>query len=607
MLQRPETAKGMADPPAGNQESHREFRLVIFGDGTVRTVPLHGVRWTLGRAPDTTIPLRDPTVSRKHLILERHGDTFHFRDLGGSNPILVDGKVVGEGCFGIGQTLQVGLTRLAIEPRRRRAVVVPPSDATIVLSREVIDEEALASTSTAPLAAIARRVLERIEWTFADLGELSDIAEPLLDLGLNLTQRRRGVLGQLPPRGGFEILASLDLLRLGDEVEVPETVLHEARRLNRPNLLTSQEQGRVVERLVVPLGPGPEGVLVLEDPGPDAVGGQELLRLGRALGVVTWHRLQEASERLRLREEVHRLRFHDTTAHQALLASARLQPLRQRLRELAPSDDPVLLNGEPGTEQEQLAHYLHCAGRRSRRPFVAIDLRNLPASQLQTELFGEGARSSAALRARGGTLLVVGFDTLPLDLQQRLVASVDQVPLDDHGFGAPRLVVGTSRESAAAALRGLGEPLGARLQATALDIPPLRSAPGDISALTELFLSAMGSAADGSPRLIGERAKRLLAAYAWPGNTAELRAVLETAAANAGNQPIAPRHLPEALAELPAPGVASQRPPTLEELEKRYIAEVLEQVGGNRARAAQVLGIAASTLYEKLRRYQLGN
>jgi transcriptional regulator with AAA-type ATPase domain len=596
----------MTAPAHSPLEPGREFRLVIFGDGTVRTVPLHGLRWTLGRAPDTNIPLRDPTVSRKHLILERQGDAFRFRDLGGSNPLLLDGRVANEGTLEVGQTLQVGLTRLAIEPRRRRAVVVPPTDATIVLSREVIDDEAQASPTATTLAAIARRVLERLEWTFADLGELSDVAEPLLELGLNLTQRRRGVLGRLLPQGGFEMLASLDLQRLGGDVEIPETVLHEARRLNRPNLLTSREPGRVVERLVVPMGPGPDGILVFEDPQAETVGGQELLRLGRTLGIVAWHRLQEATERLRLREEVQRLRFHDTTAHQGLLASARLQPLRQRLRELAPGDQGLLLAGEPGTEQEELARYLHTAGSRSRRPFVAIDVASLPATRLPGELFGDGTRTAAALRARGGTLFVAGFDGLAPDLQLRLVQSIDQVPIDDFGFGPPRLVVGVTGNQAAAVLSLLPRGVAAYFQSAALDIPPLRSAPSDVLALAELHLSTMGSTPDGSPRLLGERVKRILAAHPWPGNTAELRAVLETASANAGNQPIAPRHLPDELAELVVPNAEAQPMPTLAEMEKRYIMEVLDRHGGNRARAAQVLGIASSTLYDKIRKFEQG-
>ncbi|MCC7063683.1 MAG: FHA domain-containing protein, partial [Planctomycetes bacterium] len=165
------------------------FRLIVLGDGSVRTIPLLGSRWIIGRAPECTVPLRDPTVSRRHIGLERHGECFRFQDLGGSNPILLDGRPVSQGILDVGQTLLIGLTRLTLERRRPSAVIVPDSSATIMLAREVIDEELPAPSAATTFAGIARRVLERIEWTFADLGGLPDVAEPLLDLALNLTGR----------------------------------------------------------------------------------------------------------------------------------------------------------------------------------------------------------------------------------------------------------------------------------------------------------------------------------------------------------------------------------------------------------------------------------
>jgi DNA-binding NtrC family response regulator len=122
--------------------------------------------------------------------------------------------------------------------------------------------------------------------------------------------------------------------------------------------------------------------------------------------------------------------------------------------------------------------------------------------------------------------------------------------------------------------------------------------------LAELILTDLGPNPDGTPRLLTERAKKDLAAYGWPENVRELRRVLETAASRAGRAQIAPRHLPEYLSdphqETPLPDLL-----TLEQLEARHISDVLQRVGGNRAKAAQLLGIAASTLYDKLRRYAL--
>lgn len=586
--------------------SQPTFRLVILGEGSVRTVPLSGQRWVLGRAPDCTIPLRDPTVSRRHLAIERNGDCFRFQDLGGSNPILLDGRPANQGVLAIGQTLLIGLTRISLERRNRTTTVVPETNHTVMLSREVIDDEVAGPGAAQSLAGVARRVLERIEWTFADLGGLADVAEPLLDLAMNLTGRRRGLIGRFTPNGSIETYASLDAFGVGQDLRMPEQVLTEARRIGRANLLTMQEHGTPVVRLVLPLGPGPDGIMVLEEPIPGAAQGQELLRLGRTLGMVAWHRLQEATERLRLREEVQRLRFHGTTAHNALLASTRLQTLRQQLREIANQDRGVALIGEEGTEREDLARYLHVEGNRAKAAFVSIQLANLPEWKREKELFGDAqGQASAASRASGGTLFLDHIDQLPIPLQERLVQSLAAIPVapDGDGKGRPRLVVG-AEEGPQQAPGGWFPGLAEFVEAAALTVPPLRDDARDVLALAELFLSEMGNTPDGSPRLLSERTKRLLVGYPWPGNVRELRQVLEVAASSAGNQAIAPRHLPEALAE-PVDSGGNVLIPTLEDVEQKHIRDVLQRVGGNRARAAQVLGIAASTLYEKLKRFAI--
>ncbi|MFY9345922.1 MAG: helix-turn-helix domain-containing protein, partial [Planctomycetota bacterium] len=133
-----------------------------------------------------------------------------------------------------------------------------------------------------------------------------------------------------------------------------------------------------------------------------------------------------------------------------------------------------------------------------------------------------------------------------------------------------------------------------------LEVPPLRGHPRDILALAELMLSELGTRPDGSPRLLTERAKRLLVTWSWPGNVRELRLVLESAAAQARNEPIAPRHLPPTVCAGPGEA-ANPAIPTLADVERQHIADVMQRTGGNRTRAAQILGIAPSTLYEKLK------
>lgn len=574
-----------------------QYRLLVFGDGSVRTVALNGSRWIIGRAGDCDITLRDPTVSRRHLLLERRGDEFHFQDLGGSNPILCDGRALRQGTLAVGQVLAIGLSRLSLELRHRPSPLAAPPVPTVVLSREVADDDLPAGNNHDLFVSTARRVLERIEWTFADLGDLADAAEPLLSLSLNLTRRRGGWIGRFDGPGTVEMLATLDSDGRSRSFQLPEATLLDARRIARPHLLTTQEASQARHRLVVPLGPVANGLMVLEDPEPDAPDGQELLRLADSLGKVVWHRLQETAERLRLRADLERLRFHGTPAHHALLASARLQQARDRARDLVLGGQPVLLVGEPGTELLDLARYLHAESPRRNGPFVSWNPERTPPSHHDRALLGDAGSGEPGCvqRARGGVLFLEELAQLAPTLQLELVHSLRAAP---PGGDAPLLFAAVPRAAdVAATAAAFGWQPHHRV-----DVPPLRGHPRDILALAELFLSELGSRPDGAARLLTERARRQLLAHSWPGNVRELRLVVEAAAAAAGNQPIAPRHLPP---ELAAEAAATPELLTLEAVERQHIREVMERTGGNRVRAAQLLGIATSTLYEKLKRFQI--
>jgi len=571
------------------QEAH--FRLLILGDGSVRTIPLTGSRWTIGRSLDCSITLRDPTVSRRHLLLERDGNTFRFQDLGSANPALLDGRSTRQSVIAPGQQLTIGLTRLVLEERRRPAPIATNQVSTVILSREVIDEELPRDEDPSAFTTTAAKVLQSIEWTFADLGDLADAAEPLLELALNLSGRRSGWLARFPTPNSVETLAAITATGQQFVPSLPENALEDARRIPHPHLLRTRENEHERERLLVPLGDSGAGILVLEDPLTEAPHGQELLRLAQSLGKVVWHRLQETMERLRLRDELERLRFHGTDAHNALLTSVRLQGARERVRSRAADRQGLLLVGEPGTEREDLARFLHAESARRAEPFVVWDASI--ENSAEADLLGDGEQLGALQRAAGGTLFVDEAATMPIATQQRLAALLGD---EQHDV---RLVLAACYDDEA----GWSPELRRQATSESVSIPPLRDDARDVLALAELFLSGLGTCPDGSPRLISERAKRVLTTHSWPGNVRELRLTLEAAAARAGNQPIAPRHLP---IDQTADGAREATPlPTLEDVEREHIQEVMRRTGGVRSRAAQVLGIASSTLYEKLKRYAI--
>jgi DNA-binding NtrC family response regulator/pSer/pThr/pTyr-binding forkhead associated (FHA) protein len=589
------------------------FRLVVFSSSAVRTVPLHGDRWTLGRAEDCDICLRDQTVSRRHLVIERVGEEFRFRDLGSSNLALIDGKPMSEGRLLPGTTLMIGLCRITLDRREVRAKVIADNTTTVVVSRETLAE---VPDRRAPVQVDARRlnidaithIVECLELPLADLGSSTDAAEPLLDLALNLTNRQRGALGLFPPTGHFQCLATLDRTEPERELRIHERVLSDARAAQAPFLISQQSRSEVIERVVIPFGPGPSGLLLLEKPGPDAPAGQDVLRLARALGNVAWQRLSEAEQRLRLRDEVAKLRYAGTSSHSAVLASSRLQQLRKQLREAATLRSPVMLIGEDGTERQELAHYLHAESPQAFGPFVTFHPAVLPAEHIEGELFGAGRNSGGALAsAHGGTLYIDQPHMLPPQLQERLAEVLHDGRLEvGTGYSVPltvRVVTSAPAEPGSNGTKALVPALAKLLAAIRLTIPPLRHEPRDAVAIAEQLLAELGPAADGQRRSLSDRSKQLLQEYPWPGNVRQLRTVIESAIARAGQGQILPRHLPDEVRD-PDPSDLTGVP-TLEELETKHIRSVLARVGGNRTRAATALGIAASTLYEKIKRYRL--
>jgi transcriptional regulator with AAA-type ATPase domain len=585
----------MANETPADEATHR---LMITGDGTVRYVPLHGrTRWLVGRGNGCNIELRSQTVSRQQLEIVFRDQQWFFKNLSSSNPVRLAGEQVQHGALAENQTLAIGLTQLTLQRRKPPAPLRDTGGNTLVVRREVAEEPPSRLPVPMPALNDAAIVLEQMASTFADFGALSDAADPLLEVAMSLTGRRRGWIGRALPDGRLEQLA-------GDPGgEVPIRLLTEATRFADPQLLGTEESGGERQRLVIPLGPAQQGVLVLEDPAPEALGGQELLRLARSLGTVVWQRLCETTERIHSRTEMQRLRFHGTVAHKALLTSRRLSEARQAALGLGGSSLPVLILGEEGTEREDLARYLHTEGPRRSHPFVACNAQRLVGGDQLVTLFADaGDRTGLWQQAAGGTLLIDYGEALAPTVQQRLL-EVIAAPVDDEA--PPPLLVLSSNAAVDGTDARWSPELAERLRGQILVIPPLRADSRDVLTLAELFLAELRAGPDDRPHALSSRAQMLLGNYHWPGNVHELKVVLEAAAVRAGKQVIQPRHLPAHIGEEAGNGSAPTDLPTLDEIERRYILDVMQRTGGNRSRAASILGIASSTLYEKLKRFKI--
>ncbi len=306
-----------------------------------------------------------------------------------------------------------------------------------------------------------------------------------------------------------------------------------------------------------------------------------------------------------------------------------MRDLRALIQRLGRSESPVLLLGETGTGKEVVARAIHQA--HGSGPFVPIDC-SLIATLLESELFGhsKGAFTGAVSTKRGliemaegGTAFFDEIGELPIDMQAKLLRVLQEKEIRPLGSVTGRAarfrpIAATNRDLGVEAERGtFRRDLYYRLNVVKLRLPPLRDRKEDIPELAEHFLRRHGHGHGLTTELMDE-----LIRYDWPGNVRELEnAIQQMVALNSGPW-LRPVDLPSALegsraaarasqlATL-AEAVGNQEPAAsasvlpLEELEKHAIAEALAFTRGDRARAASLLGIGRTTLYRKMKRYQV--
>jgi DNA-binding NtrC family response regulator len=290
----------------------------------------------------------------------------------------------------------------------------------------------------------------------------------------------------------------------------------------------------------------------------------------------------------------------------------------------ARADSTVVITGESGTGKDVLARFIHTRSSRADSPVIAVNCSAVPESLFESEFFGHerGAFTGATATKRGlieaadgSTLFLDEVGEMPAQIQVKLLRFLEEGRFRRVGSTRDResdvrVVAATNRNLAEDVQQGrFRADLFYRLNVISLHIPPLRRRREDIPALVEHFLTVFRERFNRPALDLSEEARRRLSAYDWPGNVRELRNCLERAAALAQGDAIeADQVLPPSAAQVQEGGAGESvaAPVTLDELERRHILRVLEDAGGNRERAAAILGISARTLYRKLREYETG-
>jgi two-component system response regulator HydG len=336
--------------------------------------------------------------------------------------------------------------------------------------------------------------------------------------------------------------------------------------------------------------------------------------------------LTRAVQHRALRDEVKRLRqqVRGPSGNDELIGvSPAIRKVADLIERVSETDATVLITGESGTGKELVARALHKHSRRAAGPFVAINCAAMPEPLLESELFGhvKGAftdartpRQGLFLKASGGTLFLDEIAELPIGMQPKLLRALQEktvrpVGSDHEEPYDARILTATNRDiEAEVEERRFREDLFYRINVVRIPVPPLRARGNDVLLLAQHFLKHFAKES-GKPVVgISPPVADKLLSYSWPGNVRELQNCVERAVAFTRFEELSVDDLPEQIrhyrgTDRSVPGIDALELITMEEVERRYILRVLEQLDGNKTAAAEALGLDRRTLYRKLERY----
>ena len=319
-------------------------------------------------------------------------------------------------------------------------------------------------------------------------------------------------------------------------------------------------------------------------------------------------------EVVRLKKEVES-RYH---FHRLIGKSPSMQKIYDLIQRISDSSGNVLITGESGTGKELVAKAIHYNGVRKEGPFVAVNCAAIPETLLESELFGykRGAFTDAKTDKKGlifgatdGTLFLDEITEMSPMLQAKLLRVIEEKevrPLGDtnsHPIDV-RIISASNRDIRSLIREGrFREDLYYRLKVIDIELPPLRERKEDIPLLVQHFTGKFSDETKKKISGVSEDALKLLVNYSWPGNVRELENVIQRAITLTQYETIRPDDLPSSMLQEIRENVLDKglrEKYSIDQLEKEYIRKILIEVGGNKSKAAEILGLDRKTLYRKL-------
>jgi len=335
------------------------------------------------------------------------------------------------------------------------------------------------------------------------------------------------------------------------------------------------------------------------------------------------HVINNIMEKKNLKEENRflRRRLKEQRQFDTLVSiSPKMREINQIINRISANDSPVFIEGESGTGKELVARAIHYNSKRAKKPFIPVNCGAIPHHLLESELFGhkKGAFTGAIAdnlglfrAANSGTLFLDEIGEMPGFLQVKLLRVLQDHEIRPVGSTETthtdvRIIAATNSDvEHALQERVLRKDLYYRLSVVHVKIPPLRDRTGDIPILVHHFIKTFNEKYSRKVKSLAPECMEMLTAYDWPGNVRELENIVERAFALNCDHEITTENLPPRFLQ-PRPTTRPTRVgamPTIEEMEKQLIERALRESGGNKGKAADMLGVGRKTIYRKIRKY----
>lgn len=598
---------------------------------TARLGTIRGISWRIGETPlvfgrglgcDITIP--DPLISRQHCVVYLEEKIPRIKDLGSSNSTLLNGRPVKEASMQPGDEIAVGKTIFVVS----LAEVTAQTESSGNIEPDTINtpDDGVPHTPRFLDANVPIEGLETIE-DYVNLFRMCGNAGNATSIAHLLDTVRQELEPRVPCRCicfcrsvGDGKLSVYDR-RADDappELIPPIDLIEQA--FEDQHLLTVRLKGALASytALAIPMTAGQERVGVFALCTLESILRRDEKALSY-LGAVAYqlaplfHMIEQVEF---FRNENERLRSGTADTTTLIGESPEIRKAQAQLREAARSGMPVLILGETGTGKELAARLIHDQSDRSARPFVIVNCAAVPPDLMESEFFGyeKGAFTGATLRkvgrmeeAEGGTLFLDEIGDLSLENQARLLRAIENGTFYRVGGSREikvdvRVVAATNKDVASSVRAGrFRVDLYHRINGFTVELPPLRERPQDIPILAEHFLRLAQADRTPSVRSIHPDAAKALIDWHWPGNVRELRNCIERACYLASDACIRAQDL--RLATASSVEVSAVGEPSLADLERKRITEVLEKAGGNISLAAKMLGVSRPTVYRKMAEY----